>query len=64
MNHLVIIILHQFLLWHQCIDYKNNQESDNFQVLEEMYFYQNIYELDQYDDNVNSSMVKNNQSFI
>jgi len=64
MNHLVIINLHQFLLWHQYIDYKNNLEFDIFLVLEEMCFYQNVYELDQYDDSQNSSMVKNDQSFI
>jgi len=64
MNHLVIINLHQFLLSHQYIDYKNNLEFGIFLVLEEICFYQNVYELDQYDDSQNSSMVKNDQSFI
>ena len=64
MNHLVTIILHQFFLWHQYIDDKNNLVFGSFLVLEEMCFYQNVYELDQYDDILYNSRFKEHMSFI
>ncbi len=64
MNYLLTIILHQFLLWHQDIAYRYNQEFDNFLILEEKWSHQIDYEPGPYDDIFYNSRFKEHLTFI